>query len=283
MGNKVQTAPPIQPLPILMDCSHEREWLRQTGIQFPDPPQSDRDLIQAGTVWSGRINQTMLLLLLFIGLEIAVVVGYVTITQQTMFGAFTTDIMILLYLVYALGVIATLGWFSSEKGLICIDWILMLTISFFLCATLSIWVSQEIVIFNETFFDYPSFAEVPISTRYSQSKKVAFYTVFFIETFQITWCITFMWYYANAHTWGTPEPEVHAAYRRLFAEIYPDEMWKLKINHKMDYTYGKAISQTKNSNSSTYAYLVDPPPRHPHHVLVSPTPLNPYGVKGQPV
>lgn len=251
MGNKVQYAPPIQPFPIMMDCQHERDWLARTGIRFPNPPKSDQDLMHSGIISSGWINRAVSLLLVFIGIEIGIIVGYITITQQTMFGALTTDMMILVYLVYALGVISMQSWSSSEKGLVCIDWILMLTVSFFFITTLTLWVSQEIVVFNETFFTYPPGAEPPIATRYSQSKKVAFYFVFFIETFQMTWCVMFMYYYAEAHTWGTPEPEVHAAYRRLFASIHPEKMWKLSISHVMEYTYGKAAIAMENTQSKT--------------------------------
>jgi hypothetical protein len=251
MGN-VQTDPPIQPLPIMMDCEHERKWLEMTGIRFPNPPQSDRDLLMDGTIWSGRINRAMIILLLLIAIEIGIIVGYIVITQNTMFGALTTDITILTYLLYALGIIMMQGWFSADKGLMCIDWILMLTISFFFLATLTLWVSQFIVTFNEAFFTYPPGAEPPISTHYSQSKKVAFYFAFFIETFELSWCLVFIWYYAEAHTWGTPEPEVHAAYRRLFAGIYPHKVWNLHINVKMDYTYSRALPTHPHSHSHSH-------------------------------
>ena len=220
MGN-VQNAPPNQPPPILMDCEHEREWFQMTGIYFPNPPAKDDNLSQLGKLWSGWLYNSLKLLVIFIALEIGVIVGYIAITQQDLFGARSTDMIFLIYLFYALGMIMCRGWYSAQKGILCIDWILFYVVAFFFCATVSVWVSQEIVIFREDFFSYPPFAQAPVLPSYSQSRKFAFYVVFFIETFQLSWCASFVIFYGNAHTWGTPEPEVHAAYRRLFASINP--------------------------------------------------------------
>ena len=185
------------------------------------------------------------IVLLFIG---AIITSYDVITQEWVLGLWTTDIIFLLFLaMFAINIVPR-SFDSYTKGVILVDWSLLLVIFTSWVVILAVWCSQIAVFVHTTQYlsgwtpgDVP---EPPISSSYSSSRRVTFGFVFALETVNLVIGLICVGLSLSAATSPTHRAAKLASIERLKHRMFYDpvvfsqEVWAEKAR---DGVYGTKI------------------------------------------
>jgi hypothetical protein len=120
----------------------------------------------------------------------SIMIGYDVITQQWVLGAWTTDIIYLIFLAMFAITIVPRAFDSYCRGVIVADWGLLLIIVVGWAVILAVWIAQIAVFVSSTQYVMSGFMpgdipEPPYQSNYSSSRRTTYGFVFALETVNI--------------------------------------------------------------------------------------------------
>lgn len=185
------------------------------------------------------------IVLLLIG---AIMTSYDVITQEWVLGFWTTDIIFLLFLAMFSINIVPRSFDSYTKGVILVDWSLLLVIFTSWVVVLAVWCSQIAVFVDTTQYlsgwTPGNVPEPPISSGYSSSRRVTFGFVFALETVNLViglFCVGLSLSAATSPAHRAAKlASVERLKHRMFYDpvVFSEQVWAEKAR---DGVYGEKI------------------------------------------